>query len=126
MNGDWIFLDSNILLYLLAGDSDLLKFFSDFSPKISFIVELEILSAPDLDDKTLFQIKRLLSNLGIMRYPDEMKDIIINIRKQKKLKLPDSIIAATAIYYKSPLITADKAFKNISGLELIYYEPKVN
>ena len=36
-----------------------------------------------------------------------------------KIKLPDAIIAATAIHYNLPLLSADKGFKNISGLTLI-------
>jgi len=38
------------------------------------------------------------------------------------MKLPDSIIAATAITLKLPLITSDKQFKNVKYLNLVYYE----
>ena len=120
-----IFLDSNILLYFLAGDADLIKFFTDFDPSISFIVELETLSAPNLEDEDKIHVKDLLDNLHIANYTDELKSIVIAIRSKKKLKLPDAIIAATAIYYNIPLLTADKGFRNIDGLELINYEPKV-
>jgi predicted nucleic acid-binding protein len=61
----------------------------------------------------------------VVNYSDELKAIVIAIRSKKKLKLPDAIIAATAIYHNTPLLTADKGFQNIDGLELIYYEPKV-
>ena len=54
-----------------------------------------------------------------MELTDDIKNITINIRQSKKIKLPDAIIAATAIHYKLPLISADSGFKNISALTLI-------
>lgn len=38
------------------------------------------------------------------------------------MKLPDSIIAATAIYAEITLLTADKGFLKISELNLALYE----
>ena len=51
----------------------------------------------------------------------EIKDLTIEIRKKAKLKLPDSIIAATAYYSKTPLLTSDKQFRQIEELEIILY-----
>jgi len=39
----------------------------------------------------------------------------------KKLKLPDAIIASTAITSGIPLATSDDGFKNIKGLNVIFY-----
>ena len=61
----------------------------------------------------------LLSDCIIFPFTDDIKNITINIRQSKKIKLPDAIIAATAIHYKLPLISADSGFKNISALTLI-------
>jgi predicted nucleic acid-binding protein len=44
------------------------------------------------------------------------------LKKKYSIKLPDAIIAATAIWYKIPLITADKGFEKIEELELILLE----
>jgi len=57
-------------------------------------------------------------------FDEKVKDIAIVIRKKYKLKLPDSIIAATAIAYNIPLITADKQFEIISELQLLVYDPQ--
>ncbi|MDB4921700.1 MAG: hypothetical protein JWQ54_3683 [Mucilaginibacter sp.] len=38
------------------------------------------------------------------------------------MKLPDSIIAGTSISLNLPLITSDKQFKTLIGLDLVYYE----
>lgn len=48
----------------------------------------------------------------------------IELRKQKKIKLPDAIIASTAIVHNLILITRNtKDFSNIGGLECVnHYE----
>ena len=44
----------------------------------------------------------------------------VMLRKSKKIKIPDAIIAATAIVYKLTLITRNISdFKNIAGLIMI-------
>lgn len=47
-----------------------------------------------------------------------LKNKIIEIRNAYKLKLPDSIIAASAIVNNATLIRADKAFKKVGNLQL--------
>jgi hypothetical protein len=47
-------------------------------------------------------------------------DKTIHIRRRDKIKLPDAIIAATAIHYGFILITNNtKDFKNIVELEMV-------
>ncbi len=41
------------------------------------------------------------------------------------MKLPDSVIAATAISLKLPLVTSDKHFKNVKDLDLVYYQNSI-
>ena len=53
---------------------------------------------------------------------EEIKSLTIELKRKYKLKLPDSIIAATAYYLNLPLITADKQFKQVDELEIILYE----
>lgn len=122
MNGDRILIDTNIVLYFLQGDTGVEKFFYRHTPNISFITELELLSGSELSQQTKQLIKSLLSRISIIEYKSNFKEIIIDIRAEKKLKLPDYIIAATAITQNLPLITADKSFQKIQGLDLILYE----
>jgi tRNA(fMet)-specific endonuclease VapC len=44
---------------------------------------------------------------------------IIHIRQQVKLKLPDAIIAATAIQSGASLITADQEFSKLTTLTVV-------
>ncbi|WP_200837049.1 PIN domain-containing protein [Dyadobacter sp. 3J3] len=51
---------------------------------------------------------------------NEIVDKTIDLRKKSRIKLPDAIVAATAIIYNYTLITRNISdFKNIKGLTLI-------
>jgi len=43
----------------------------------------------------------------------------VKIRRGKKIKTPDAIIAATAIVHNLTLITGDGDFNNIKGLSIV-------
>lgn len=60
-----------------------------------------------------------------MEYLPAMRDHMLRIRAQKKLKLPDAIIAVAAIHFNIPLVSADKAFAHIDGLNFIHFQPNV-
>jgi len=49
----------------------------------------------------------------------EIKNLAIQLRQKQNIKVPDAIIAATCLFLEVPLVTADKGFKNIYGMELI-------
>jgi predicted nucleic acid-binding protein len=122
MSGSDIVIDTNILLYFLDGDINVSQFLDDYNPIISFVTELELLSAPEISKNEKLIVQDLLKDLTIVKYSDEFKEDIIKVRSQKKLKLPDAIIVSLAITLGLPLVTADKALKNIEGLDLIFYK----
>lgn len=126
MNGNEILIDTNIAIYYLKGDVAVRQYFHDNFPLISFITELEMLSGGDFTIDESADIKKFLSRQTTFEYLPDFKEIIIDIRSQKRLKLPDAIIAATAIYLDVPLVSADKGFKSISGLNFIYHDPAAN
>jgi len=122
MSGNRIIIDTNIAIYFLLGHKETEKYFYDFNPVFSFISELELISGRDFYKEELIDIQNFLSKQVVLDYIPAIKEIIIRIRSQRKLKLPDAIIAATAIYLDIPLVTSDKSFVNIDGLNLIYNE----
>lgn len=126
MSGSAIVIDTNILLYFLGGDINISQFLDDYDPIISFVTELELLSAPEISPNEKSLINDLLKDLTIIKYSDEFKEDIIKVRAQKKLKLPDAIIVSLAVTLGLPLVTADKALKNIEGLDLIFYKTPYN
>lgn len=123
MNGNDILIDSNILVYYMTGHENVKSYFNDFRPVLSFITELEVLSGSYLHPNQSGITEIFLAQYTVIDYLPAFKDIIVNLRRQKKLKIPDAIIAATAIYLEVPLVSADKGFNNIPGLDLILHDP---
>lgn len=122
MNGNKIFADTNILIYFLNGDKEVIEMISDKDIVISFITELELLALPNMSDESLKIIEGLLNNCLIVDITKEIKERTIEIRKKSNLKLPDAIIAASAFAFNIPLITADRSFRTVDELEVIIYE----
>ena len=122
MSGNRLCVDTNILLYFLKGDQEVIEMISDKDLVISFITELELVSFPKISPDSEETIKGLLKNCQIIDINPEIKDGTVVFRRKSKLKLPDSIVAATAFCLKLPLLTADKQFRTIEELQIILYE----
>ena len=122
MNGDKYLLDTNIVLYILNGNEDLLSFLNHQHILISVISEMELLSYHSISKEEYRSLKHFIDEADIIALDNRVKDTAIAIRKKYKLKLPDSIVAASAIIYDIPLISADKQFKSISELQLLLYD----
>ena len=57
---------------------------------------------------------------NIFPIDDDIVDKTIEVRRSNKMKLPDAVIAATALHYTLVLVTNNtKDFKNINGIEVI-------
>ena len=69
------------------------------------------------------RIRRLLASFRIIGLNETVKEETIRLRKDFRLKLPDCIVAATALSLDLPLLTADKQFRVIPSLMLEIYEP---
>jgi len=121
MNGNSLIADTNILLYLLAGDKTLANILDNKQVYISFVSELELQSFKLLSIKEKTLINYLLNDCIIIDINDIIKRNTINIRKKYSLKLPDSIIAATSEYLNLPLLTSDSDFNKIEEINTIYY-----
>ena|SRR5690606_22387911 len=123
MNGSKIFADTNILLYFLNGEEDVIEILSNKEIFISFVSELEMLSYPNISPDSEKIINDFLSQCSIININNEIKQATISLRKKYNLKLPDSIIAASASVLNFPILTADQQFRKIKSLEIILYEP---
>jgi len=122
MNGNKLFLDTNIILYLLNGDETLAEFLNGKQFYISVITELELLAYKGITEQEEKVILDFISQCKIINITSVVKQETIRIRKAYNTKLPDSIIIATALYLDLPLITADIDFKQVDELILIHYE----
>jgi predicted nucleic acid-binding protein len=91
----------------------------DDVPNVSVITKIEVLgfNAP-LEHYQL--LSNFINDATVVNLTDEIVDLTINIRKKHRTKLPDAIIAATAMGHNLILITRNISdFKDIEGLELI-------
>ena len=122
MNGNRFLLDTNAVLYILAGDETLAAFLNEKDLYLSIISELELLSYKKITQKETKAIASFLSELKIENISEEIKKHTIHIRKTTNLKLPDCIIAATSIDLNIPLVTSDKQLSSVEGLDIIFYE----
>lgn len=121
MNGNKILIDTNIVLFLLSEDRTLEVFLDDKELYISFITEMEILSYHGITETEKKKIISLLRTCTVVDINIHIKQKAIKLRQQHRIKLPDSIIAATAWYIKAPLMSADKGFKSVKEADLILY-----
>lgn len=122
MSGNKLFLDTNIILYLLSGNAEIEGIIKGQEAVVSFITELELLSFQDIDDVEESVLTDLLKNCQIIQINQDIKRITIELKRKYRLKLPDAIIAATAFYLNLPLITADKMFGKIDEVDVILLE----
>ena len=122
MNGNKLFLDTNIILYLLNGDQTLAELLNEKQLYISVITELELLAYKGITAAEENIIKEFVWQCKTITINTAVKQETIRIRKAYNTKLPDSIIIATALYLDLPLITADTDFKKVEELTLIHYE----
>ena len=122
MNGISYLLDTNIVLYLLRGDQDILPLLKQKDLYISFITEMELLSYPKLSESERQKIISLLNDVFILEFNTEIKNSAIQVRARYGISLPDSIIIASSLFLNLPLISADKAFQKIKELDFIFIE----
>ena len=90
----------------------------DAVPKISVITQIELLCWQK-DADTEQKIKNFIADSVVLDISPEVIVQCVNLRKGKKIKIPDAIIAATALAYGYILITNnEKDFANIKGLKM--------
>ena len=110
MSGNNFLLDTNIVLYLLNGDTTLRDLLHEKALYFSFITEIELLGYHKLSVKEKHIIKEFIDDVIVIDMNAEIKKHAINIRNHYNVKLGDCLIAATAMYAGIPFITSDKGF----------------
>ena len=107
-------LDTNAIIYLIGGR--LAAPLPDGHYSFSVISEIELLSFSGLSADDEQKIGELLALLDRVELTQAVRLEAIKLRKQKRLKLPDAIIAASAINRNATLFTNDQAFQSTNGL----------
>jgi len=119
MNGKFLF-DTNAVIDLLnRNDLSLTEEQLDLIYSISIITELELLSSANLDKPEEDAIIDICSNSHIVNIDQDIKNNTIKLRKKYKLKIPDAIICASAVFLGIPLVSNDKIFERVEEIKLI-------
>jgi predicted nucleic acid-binding protein len=91
----------------------------DSIPNISVVTKIEVLGfqVPEEHQQLL---SNFINDAIVLDLTYQVVNICIDIRKKYKTKLPDAIIAATALAFNMILTTRNTSdFKNIDGLQVI-------
>ncbi|PKN15455.1 MAG: PIN domain-containing protein [Deltaproteobacteria bacterium HGW-Deltaproteobacteria-24] len=92
---------------------------------ISVITEIELFSYPHLSKEDKENLKIAIRSFESIELTSNIKEKTIKIRQQSRIKLPDSIIIASAISKNAILVTADKQLVNSQIIKTIsLYELK--
>ena len=90
------------------------------TPQISVISRMELLGWTNAEDEQLQVLQQFVSASVVYNLDEPVIVKAIDIRKAHKIKLPDAIIAATALVHSLTLLTRNvDDFKNIEGLDII-------
>jgi hypothetical protein len=123
-NGNELSYDTNIFIYYLTGDDTVSEFFSeDFLNTnyvvISPIVRIELLCFSGLSDDEAEVIEDFLSQFDSIPISRKIENQTIALKRKHKIKLPDAVIAATALCQQAVLVTRNfHDFQDIAELKL--------
>ena len=121
MTGIDFLADTNFLIFTSQGNP-IVEPFLDYNIGISFISEMELLGVFSISKVQKSNIQNIINECFVIDMNAEIKKYAIQIKQKYKIKLPDAIIAATAIQCNIPFITADADFKVVKELNLIFLE----
>ncbi len=119
-------LDTNAAIYLIKGSLSIsnpivITEASDEAPQLSVISKIEILGWNAPTEAEAKKCEDFVSDAEVYPLSDEIVEKTIWLRKlPQKPKLPDCIIAATAIVHDMVLISRNESdFSKIPGLRLV-------
>lgn len=118
--------DTNTVIYYLQqqfppeAEKFIDSLLTEAQPCISVITEIELLCWKTATEKDIAVIHNFIQDSVLIELEPPIKLKTAEIRKQHRIKLPDAIIAATAIVYDLTLLTRNtKDFQPITGLACV-------
>ncbi|MBK8721663.1 MAG: type II toxin-antitoxin system VapC family toxin [Saprospiraceae bacterium] len=117
-------IDTNVVIDYLgnkipSSGLDFINIVIDAVPNISVITKIELLGFNTLEHHYKI-LSDFINDATVLDLTINVVEASISIRKKYKTKLPDAIIAATALVYDLVLISRNISdFKNIVGLQVI-------
>jgi predicted nucleic acid-binding protein len=123
--GERYLIDTNISIYLLDGNLptsaiDFITQIIDNEYFISIISKMELLGFDFPDGSKNAITEAFVNEATLIHLTDDVVEKTIALRKMVKIKLPDAIIAATALTYNLTLVSRnDKDFDKIPNLDYV-------
>lgn len=118
--------DTNITVYYLqqqfsvSAEKFMDELLIEYQPAISVISEIELLCWKSHSEKDEIILRSFIQDAIVIELETSIKLKTAEIRKSTKLKLPDAIIAATAIEFDLILLTSNVSdFNKIPSLKFI-------
>ena len=117
-------LATSAVIYYLSGESKAAALIAGVLANqgilyVPTVVRLELLSKSDITKDEYTTIASFLTECRQVHLDDSIADIAADVRRLYKIKTPDSIIAATALFTGSTLLTRNvRDFKRVTDLRV--------
>ncbi len=117
MSGIKYLLDTNIIIGMYQQNSRVVELFKNKKATIdecafSSVTRMELLGFPSITETEKKAISTLLKLMTHCRIDEAVEESTIIIKQQCRIKLPDAIIAATALCHQLELLSLDKKLVN--------------
>lgn len=117
-------IDTNIIIYYLEGEQAAVSFLRTHRGKlaISSVTWMETLSYPLSADEEQV-VRAFLHEFRLIEISSPVMELSVKVRRMKKMKLPDAIIAASAVHHDLILVTRN--IKDFKGTAVKTLDPFV-
>ena len=118
MSGTRFLLDTNVAIGVLSRSSKAAEIAGRFGIEtggnaVSQITRIELLGFPALTEEDDANIRAFLGDCAVLIIDAAVDAKTIDLRRSTKLKLPDAILAATALVHGLRLVTLDQRLEQI-------------
>lgn len=117
-------LDSNFIIYYLSGAEFAINYFDEIVDNelyLSVISKIEVLSFSSYAGESDQDTRLFLEPFQIVPLDGAVEDLTVAFRRVCRRKLPDAIIAASAVHIGATLVTSDRqlAKATFPGLRVV-------
>lgn len=108
-------LDTNVIIDTLNCNLDLLAFLNNHpncEVYINPVVEIEVLAKGDMNEQEEAAARTLLDSFKRAEIDKPTCEMAIQIRRAKELRLPDALIAASAITINATVLSNDSRLRD--------------